>query len=99
MREALRRLHSAGPTGRHPAATIDARVVVGDITSEISRSVNDIGADLLVVGAPQRSLVSRLLLGTTAASLLRTSRVPMLAVPEVGTAGTHQESTSLQSAA
>jgi nucleotide-binding universal stress UspA family protein len=67
--------------------------------TEISRVVDSIGADLLVVGVPKRAVVSRALFGTTAARLLRASRVPILAVPEAGAASAHQESVSLQLAA
>lgn len=99
LRDALRRLRLAVPVERHTHATIDARVLVGDTTTEVSRAVNDIGADLVIVGVPKRSLVSRALFGTTAARLLRAIGVPMLAVPDVGNVGAHRESPSLQAAA
>jgi nucleotide-binding universal stress UspA family protein len=99
MRDALRRLQLTVPAARNTQATIDARVLVGDTTIEISRAINDLGADLLIVGVPKRSLVSRALFGTTAARLIRAICVPMLAIPDVGTAGTRQESTSLPVAA
>jgi len=67
--------------------------------TEISRAVDDIGADLLVVGVPNRGFVSRALFGTTAARLLRSVQVPLLAVPDVATAAAHEESTSLPRAA
>ena len=91
--------NSLFPWSGHTPAAIDARVLLGDTTTEISRVVDSIGADLLVVGVPKRGVVSRALFGTTAARLLRVIRVPMLAVPEVATASAHQESTSLQLAA
>ena len=99
LRDARRRLQLAVPVKRQTPAAIHARVLLGDTTTEISGVVDSIGADLLVVGVPRRSAVSRAVFGTTAARLLRMSRVPMLAVPEVGTASAREESASLQLAA
>ena len=99
MRDAQRRLQLAVPEKRKTRAAIHARVLLGDTTTEISRVVDSIGADLLVVGVPKRGVVSRALFGTTAARLLRVTRVPMLAVPDVETVRVHQEGTSLPLAA
>ena len=99
MRDARRRMQLAVPVKRHTPAAIHARVLLGDTTTEISRVVGGIDADLLVVGVPKRGVVSRALFGTTAARLLRLSRVPVLAVPEVGTASAHEESVSVRLAA
>ena len=98
-RDAWRRLQLAVPTERQAPAAIHARVLLGETTTEISRVVDSIGADLLVVGVPKRGVVSRALFGITAARLLRVSRIPVLAVPEMGTASAQTESASLQSAA
>jgi nucleotide-binding universal stress UspA family protein len=95
MRDAQRRLQLTVPVERNTPAAIHPRVLLGDTTTEISRVVDSIGAELLVVGVPKRGVVSRALFGTTAARLLRVTRVPMLAVPDVGTVSAHQESTSL----
>ena len=76
-----------------------AAAYVGNTATEISRAVDSIGADLLVVGVPKRGVVSRALFGSTTARVLSKIRVPVLAVPDVGTASAHQESTSLQLAA
>lgn len=97
--DARRRLENAVPATRRTPAAIHPHVLLGDTTTEISRVVDSIGADLLVVGVPKRGVVSRALFGTTAARLLRATRVPMLAIPDVGTASAHQHSTSLQLAA
>ena len=96
--DARRRLQLAVPVKRQSPATIHTRVLLGD-TTEIGRVVESIGADLLVVGVPERGVVSRALFGTTASRLLRLSRVPMLAVPERGSASGHQKAVSLQPAA
>jgi universal stress protein E len=99
MRDALRRLELTVPEARHTQATVDARVLVGDTTTEISRAVNDVGADLLIVGVPKRSLLSRALFGTTAARLLKAIRVPLLALPGIGMADARRESPSRHVAA
>ena len=99
LRDARRRLQLAVPVKRRSPATIHARVLVGDTTTEISRAVESIGADLLLVGVPKRGVVSGALFGTTAARLLRVSRVPILAVPEAQSASRHQEAASLTLAA
>jgi nucleotide-binding universal stress UspA family protein len=99
MRDAQRRLQLTVPVNWQTPAAIDTRVLLGHTTTEISRAVDSIGADLLVVAVPKRGLISRALFGTTAARLLRAIRVPLLAVPAVGSARAHRESASLQIAA
>ena len=99
LRDGRRRLQLAVPVKRHSPATIHARVLLGDTTTEISRVVESIGADLLLVGVPKRGVVSRALFGTSAARLLRVSRVPILAVPEGLSSSRHQEAASLKLAA
>ena len=99
LRDARRRLQLAVPVKRSTPAAIHTRILLGDTTTEISRVVESIGADLLVVGVPKRGVISRAVFGTTAARLLRLSRVPILAVPEVRSASAHQETASLQLAA
>jgi nucleotide-binding universal stress UspA family protein len=98
-RDGRRRLQQVLSTKWDTHAAIDARVLVGDTTTEISRVVDGIGADLLVVGASTRGFVSRALHGTTAAQLLRVTDVPMLAVPDVGTERAHHDSSLRQVAA
>ena len=99
LRDAHQRMQLAVPVRRSTPAAVHSRVLVGDTTIEISRAVEGIGADLLVVGVPKRGVVSRAVFGTTAARLLRLSRVPVLAVPEARSASAHQETASSQLAA
>jgi universal stress protein E len=99
IRDAQRRLRLAVPVERNTPAAIDARVLLGDTPTEISRAVDSIGADVLIVGVPKRGVISRALFGTTATRVLRVTRVPMLAVPEVGMVSARQEDVSLQLAA
>jgi nucleotide-binding universal stress UspA family protein len=99
LRDARRRLQLAVPVKQHTPAAIHTRVLLGDTAAEIGRVVESIGADLLVVGVPKRGIVSRALFGTTAVRLLRTVRVPLLAVPDVQTASADEEGLTLQLAA
>jgi nucleotide-binding universal stress UspA family protein len=99
LRDGRRRLQQAVPMKRHTPATVHARVLLGDAATEISRVVESIGADLLVVGVPTRSLAARALFGSTAARVLRASRVPVLAVPEATTVSAGLETVPLQLAA
>jgi nucleotide-binding universal stress UspA family protein len=84
---------------QHTTASVDARILVGDTTTEISRVVHSIDADLLIVGVSRRGVTSRAVFGTTGARLLRAIRVPMLATPGVQMASADQESASVQLAA
>ena len=82
IREARLRLRHAASVERASRIPIDTRVVPGDTTTELNRVVDTIGADVLIVGVPKRSAVSRAVFGTTAARLQRSVRVPLLAVPD-----------------
>jgi nucleotide-binding universal stress UspA family protein len=99
LRDARRRLQLAVPVKRRTGAAIHVRVLSGETTTEISRVVESIGANLLVVGVPKRGVVSRALFGTTAARLLRQSRVPVLTVPEPGSDSGQRESAAVKLAA
>jgi nucleotide-binding universal stress UspA family protein len=96
--DAGRRLKLAVPAKHHTPAAIYGRVLQGEAVAEISRAVDRIHADVLVVGVPKRGVLARALFGTTAARLLRRSRIPVLAVPEYSTGTVHQ-ATSLPLAA
>jgi nucleotide-binding universal stress UspA family protein len=81
------------------AGAVQARLVLGDPATQIRRVVDRIGADLLVVGVPKRGALSRALFGTTAARVLRVTRVPMLALPELAVAPSRHEDAALPLAA
>jgi nucleotide-binding universal stress UspA family protein len=99
MRDARRRLQLAGAVDQRTRAAIHARVLLGDPATEIAKAVESIGAELVVVGAPRRGVVSRALFGSTAVRLLRLSPVPMLAVPSAGPATAREENARLAVAA
>jgi nucleotide-binding universal stress UspA family protein len=97
--KAERRLRrTAGRTPRTRAAA-DTRLLVGKTTAELSRSVDMLGVDLLIVGVPKRGVVSRALLGTTATRLQRVIGVPLLAVPDTSPAIAGQKHTTRRVAA
>ena len=84
VRDARRELQVAA-VGRRPSrAAVHTRILRGDTTAELSRVVDSMGADLLIVGAPRRGVVARALLGTVAARLLQVIDVPVLAIPGGG---------------
>ena len=97
--DARRQLQLAVPMKRQTSAAIHTRVLVGDPATEISRVVDSIGADVLIVGVPKRSRVSRALFGTTAGRLLRLAGVPILAVPDGVTAVAQDQRTAVRLAA
>jgi nucleotide-binding universal stress UspA family protein len=98
-RDARRALQLAVPVNRPTRATIHTRVLHGDTTSALGRAVRTIGADLLVVGVPRRGIVANALVGSTAARLLKTSDVPVLAVPAASPRTRRDESLPLRRAA
>lgn len=58
------------------------RLSEGTVAKEILRVAAETGADLIVVGVPARRGIYKWF-GSTAARILRTSKVPVLAVPEL----------------
>lgn len=68
------------------ASRVTARpmVAVGDAAKEIILVAGDESADLIVLCSHGRSALGRILLGSTAESVLRKSTVPVLLVPARG---------------
>jgi len=99
MRDVQWRLRAAVPADRRSDAVIDVRVARGDAAMEVSHIVESIGADLLIVGVTSRGVASRALFGSTAARLLTVTPVPMLAVPDLGTAREEEKGTARHLAA
>jgi nucleotide-binding universal stress UspA family protein len=62
------------------ATRCDGVIRVGDAAREIVAYAHESECDLLVVGTHGRSGISRLLLGSVAERIVRTSRVPVLSV-------------------
>jgi nucleotide-binding universal stress UspA family protein len=67
-------------TAAHPSPpAVD--VAIGDPATRIVAAAADCGAQLIVLGTEGKGGAERLVLGSTAARVLRTSPVPVLAVP------------------
>lgn len=66
---------------RQPRPAVELGIAFGIPGIEIGRFAERRGADLLVLGRKQRSQLTRLLLGDTADSVARRSRIPCLFVP------------------
>lgn len=97
-RDARQALQLAVPPGRHSPAAVHTRVLRGDTPTELGKVLEDIGADLLVVGVPRRGWVATSLFGTTAARVMKMIDVPLLAIPGVGS-GVGEKTTSARDAA
>jgi nucleotide-binding universal stress UspA family protein len=67
--------------GRDAAASLERHLLEGEPARELTALAERLGADVLVVGARRRSVLSRVLLGSTARSLAEDGRVPVLVVP------------------
>jgi nucleotide-binding universal stress UspA family protein len=82
-RAARRRLAALIPSGTAAAGRVHTRVVTGDTAAAISRVAADIGADLILVGVTARGAIGRLVMGSTAARVMRTAGRPVLAIPQL----------------
>lgn len=59
---------------------LERRIVRGTPSKEIVRTADDVGADLVVMGTHGRGGIGRLLLGSVAERVVRSSQVPVLTV-------------------
>ncbi len=60
----------------------DAHLLRGDLVETLMQCAADVHADLLVVGAHGRGGLQRLVLGSTAARIVRASHIPVVVVRE-----------------
>src|SRR5262249_31526550 len=90
-REALRqggveqvreRLHAAVARCAPGRSRIDERVTAGEPSQEIVRLAEEIGADLVVMGACATSPIARLFFGSTSRDVVREAPCPVLVVRE-----------------
>jgi len=79
-RESLARLVSDPNRNRGVSAAV--RVESGRAVSAVRRCADDVGADLVLLGAHGKGFLQRLVLGSTASRLVRTSKRPALVVKE-----------------
>jgi len=77
VRDAWRRIRETVPAN----ANVGLRVVTGDTAAAISRVATEVDADLILMGVTPRSAIGRLVFGSTAARVIRSSRRQVLAVP------------------
>ena len=77
LRDVLARVWPEGAGRRTPAVD----VAIGDPATRIVAAAEECGAGLIVMGTEGRGGAERLVLGSTAARVLRLSPVPVLAVP------------------
>jgi len=75
---------------RRSVDRIDLHVRLGRPDVEIAQLANDLGADLVVVGAHSQSTLDRLLLGSVAESLVRHAHCPVLTYRARSTAAWEQ---------
>ena len=61
---------------------VHARVVTGEPSAEISRVAAEVDADLILVGVTARGPIGRLIMGSTAARVIRAAGRPVLAIPQ-----------------
>ncbi len=81
-RMAWRRMGSIVPAGAAKGRKVHTRVVTGEPTAEIARVAAEVDADLILVGVTARGPIGRLIMGSTAARVIRTAERPVLAVPQ-----------------
>lgn len=79
-RDAWRRMPELMPANAN--TKVRARVVTGDVATEIARVASEVGADLILVGVTPRGSISRRIFRSTAARVIRTAGRPVLAIPE-----------------
>lgn len=66
------------PTSRQ----VHVRVVVGDLSTGISRVARESDADVILVGVTRRGTIGRLFIGSTAVRVIRAAGVAVLAMPQ-----------------
>ena len=76
----LAKAKAAADKARVPASTVMREVIGGPAANPIVREARKQGADLIVLGTHGRRGVRRLVLGSDAEQVVRTSRVPVLLV-------------------
>ncbi len=63
------------------AGAVETRVVTGRASEVVCEAALEMGGDLLVVGASGKSAAERVLLGSTAQTLVRDCPIPIMTVP------------------
>lgn len=87
-REHMKRLIAASTKGN---LSIGINIRSGDAVEGISGCVRDYDADLMVIGARERSTLSRFVLGNTTYKVLTTIKCPVFVVQETSTKSTRRQ--------
>jgi nucleotide-binding universal stress UspA family protein len=66
----------------HPGLKVDTKVLAGLGSERILDAAQDLHADLIVMGATGTSRLSRLLIGSTTAAVIRDAQCPVLCIPK-----------------
>jgi nucleotide-binding universal stress UspA family protein len=82
VQDARRRMPEIIPANAKASSRLHARVVTGDPSVEISRVASEIDADLILTGVTARGAIGRLIMGSTAARVIRSAGRPVLAIPQ-----------------
>lgn len=82
-RDAWRRIAEIIPADSSTSRKVHARVVAGDPAATISRIAAEVAADLILLGVTARGAIGRLIMGSTAARVIRTSGRPVLVIPQL----------------
>jgi len=84
----MQRLSALIPQNRPKDVAIECAVVTGTSATEIARFAKEKGADMIIVGTHGRTGLRRVLMGSTAESLLREAPCQVLVVrPHVAMEG------------
>jgi nucleotide-binding universal stress UspA family protein len=67
---------------RNRCPTADGELREGEACDQVTKVAENLGADLVVVGTHGRRGMKRMLLGSVAERLVRTSSIPVLTVPQ-----------------
>jgi universal stress protein A len=80
---AREQLQAVAETNISVSVPYDVRVVIGTPTEAVAGQVRESGADLVVLGTHGRTGLRRLLVGSVAEAVMRTSPAPVIAVHEL----------------
>jgi nucleotide-binding universal stress UspA family protein len=79
-RDARRKIAELIPASAKTSRKVHVRVATGDPAAEISRVAAETEAGMILVGVTPRGAIGRRIFGSTAARVMRTAGVPVLAV-------------------
>jgi len=81
FRDSHRQLQELADKLRSDGIDAHALLIQGPFIEKIVSEAERLGSDLIITGAHNKGLVSRVLLGSVSEGLLREARIPVLVVP------------------